>query len=211
MQFINENAVVTANKFNLSVISQIWLVRSGVVDEDDWEAGSIFTPALIQFATPSFGLLLVEDRLQVIPRGNGDHQEVVSRVIGRIVETLPHTPFTGIGINFTWHLASGRHSPYETQRALFFQANGPLGQEFDCADARYGAYYSRDVGNIRLKLNALPITINSPNGREERTQFLFNFHADVTDAGQIMERLNRWNELKEQATSLISRVEESHA
>lgn len=207
MELVNKNAVVTANRFNLSLVSQLWLVRNGVVGEDEWEGPGIFTPAFIQFGTSKYEVLLMEERLQLtLQSDTGTEGAAVRKVVGQIVRMLPHTPYTGVGLNFTWHLKVP-DKIREVSRRLFFRDTGPLGSLFDCADARYGGYYSKDVLGMRLKLNGLPSILDRGEGKEELIQFAFNYHLDAATPEKVLEGLENWDAARSDAERIVEVLE----
>lgn len=51
--------VVVANVFNPSIVSQVWLVRNGLLGEDELppNSGSVFADALVQVVAPRYTLV----------------------------------------------------------------------------------------------------------------------------------------------------------
>lgn len=48
MELISRNAVVAANKFNPSILTQMWLIRNEIVAEDEFENWCVFSNAAVQ-------------------------------------------------------------------------------------------------------------------------------------------------------------------
>ncbi len=195
--------VVVARNFNPSVTSQLWLARNGVVEEGDFLPGCIFTDLLVQVRTRRFSLLFTPEQLQFVPAPDEETPHVLmQRVIGRVVRTLPHTPYRALGLNFTWHLTPEGGDVAALSRQLFFTSGRPLFRDFDAPDASFGAYLSRDLLGFRLKLDVKPVTVTLPRGAaEQRLQLLYNFHADLPEGDEAVERiqqqLQRWGEAAE--------------
>ena len=112
---IGANVVVVAQHFNPSVVNQLWLVRHGLMAEEEFEPGSIFMDGLVQVCTRRFILLVTPEQLQIVPRVPDEEQDaLIANAVGTVVRTLPHTPFRALGLNFTWHLVPDDGNGYHT-------------------------------------------------------------------------------------------------
>lgn len=207
-------AVVVAQQFNPSVFSQVWLVRHGLLGEDDFLPGCMFTDVLVQVRSRRFHLLVVPEQLQFVPNApSGEQQGVISEKLGTIVRTLPHTPFKALGLNFNWHLTPQDGDVARFTRDLFFREDRALFRSFGAADSQFGGYLSKNVLGFRLKLDVKPIIVNLREGNETRSenrvQFAFNFHADLGEnaAQEIEQHLLRWNEVRTESESILDSVE----
>jgi hypothetical protein len=214
-ELVGSSVVVVAQNFNPSVTSQLWLVRNGVVEEGDFLPGCIFTDLLVQVRTRRFSLLFTPEQFQFVPASGEENPHVlVQDVIGRIVRTLPHTPYRALGLNFTWHLTLEEGDIAALSRRLFFAAGRPLFRDFDAPDASFGAFLSRDLLGFRLKLDVKPVTVTPPTAAvaEQRLQFLYNFHADLPEGEEAVERieqhLQRWGEAAEMARRSVTSLGE---
>jgi hypothetical protein len=210
MELANSNVVIAARHFNPSILTQMWLVRRGVVREEEFGAASIFTEHLCQVNTQRFNLLVVPDMLQFAADPSVAQEDaLIAERVGGLVDALPHTPYTGIGLNFTWHEASKEATTALTRR-LFFRPDVPPYTRFDVPDARFGSYLSKGFRTARLKLDIKPITVRRPEvPPEERLQFLFNFHKDLGGDGDtavtdIHESLRLWGEAKRESESIVA-------
>lgn len=213
-ELIGSSVVVVAQNFNPSVTNQLWLVRNGVVGEGDFLAGCIFTDLLVQVRTRRFSLLFTPEQFQFVPASGEEKPHLlVQEVIGRIVQILPHTPYCALGLNFTWHLTPEGGDVAALSRRLFFTAGRPLFRDFDAPDASFGAYLSRDLLGFRLKLDVRPVTSSPPMAvAEQRLQLLYNFHADLPEGEEAVERiqqhLKRWCEAAEIARRGVAALAE---
>ncbi|MCC7086536.1 MAG: hypothetical protein IT427_16175 [Pirellulales bacterium] len=213
---IHTNVVAVARQFNPSVFSQLWLVRHGIASENEFEqvAESLFTPAIVQVRLPRFVLLVVPEQLQFAPLPpDVDHSELVLEKMGKIVETLPETPYIAIGLNFQWHFIPETCEMSKFCRRLFFRDN-LLFSSFDQPDARFGGYMSKDVLGFRLRLDVRPLRVEQPEGVRELFQFAFNFHTDIasdvqgeTSVSQIRRMLGQWNQAREHTRQIVSNLE----
>jgi hypothetical protein len=208
------HVVIVAQNFNPSVVSQIWLVRHGLVAEDEFEPGSIFVDGLVQVCTRRFILLVTPEHLQLVPRVAGEEQDaLISHTIGTLVRTLPHTPFRALGLNFTWHVVPDDGDVRALTRRLFYMPHRPLFADFDTPDANFGVYLSRDIFGYRLKLDVKPILVPQAEAApEHRLQLLFNYHTDLPQGEEavtaIMRLLQRWREASEESRRMIGTIQD---
>lgn len=190
------SVVIVAHHFNPSVVSQLWLADHDIVLRSEFEPGSIFTDMMVNVASKQFSLLVAPDQLQFAPRVPMDKQQaLLGERLAKLVETIPHTPYSACGLNFTWHLKPEDIAGFS--RNLFFVADSPLHSSFASDNSRFGGYMSCDKLGGRLKLDVKPITAKSPEGEFELMQFGFNFHFDLVQpnpAEQIPTILSKWDE-----------------
>jgi hypothetical protein len=208
-QLVGSNVVVAAHSFNPSVFSQTWLARTGILREEDLSPGFLFSDQVMNAESREFGLLVVPPQLQFTPKVTPDRQAaLVSEKVGAIVETLPHTPYTAIGLNFFWHIEPEDGNVPALTRRLFFVAEKPICEFFNTDDSRFGAYFSKDVLGCRLKLDVKPIMRETAQGKTECLQFGFNFHLDIPQGNGgairvIRDHIARWGEARDQASEIV--------
>jgi hypothetical protein len=210
-QLVHSNAVVVAHQFNPSIFSQLWLVRNGIAVEADFDDGeSMFTPALVQVRCPGYVLLVLPEQLQFAPLvGQEERGEFVGDKIGRIVQRLPETPYSAVGLNFHWTVATDADEFAQFSRTLFFRRN-PLFDHFQEDNARYGGYLSKNIFGARLKLEVKPTRTGNRDEAVERMLFAFNFHRDVgrdNAVADIQEMLRQWNDASEYSATIIRALE----
>jgi hypothetical protein len=205
------SAVVIARRFNVTAARHHWLVRQGIIGENDLLDGSLFSDAVVQVRTNRFQLLLLPDQLQFVPAvPPEEEQDVLVEKLGRLVGTLPHVPYKGMGLNFFWHLTPEDGDVNRVTRELFFVPDSALFRSFCGADARFGGYLSKDHGEFRLKLDVKPMVAQTDGSELHRVQFAFNFHRDVGEddgADDILRHLQQWNELKSESERIIRTLE----
>jgi len=210
IELVDASVVVVARQFNPSVFSQLWLVRHGLVGENDFREGCIFSDALAQVTTEAFNLLVVPPRAQFIANVAEDAQQrlIVDRM-GLLVRALPETPYRAVGINMTWKVQAASGSIADLSRRLAFVPSSPVHAIFDEADARFGAILSKDSFGCRLNLTVKPEVVEGEE--DESLVFAFNYHRDIRpddDAAQIIiETLEQWDNARNEATTIVQTSE----
>ena len=201
-------AVIVANQFNPSILKQGWLMKVGVLGQDDIvEEGSIFSDKVVQLRSQYFHMLVLPGQLQFVPAVVPEQeQDLLLDKLGAIVRELPHTPYTALGLNFNWQLTPEDGDMGRLTRELFTTPDRPLYQRFGGDNARFGAYLSKDFSSFRLKLDVKPVTVEEEKPHH-RLMFSFNFHSDVDGPEQIVERLGHWNEVRQEAREILEAVE----
>jgi hypothetical protein len=213
---VGSNAILIAKQFNPSIIRDFWLVDNGLLSRDDFLPGCVHTDAFVNVRSRRFSLVVVPDQLQFVPIGEPEElQDIVVEKLGAIVRTLPHTPFSAVGLNFVWHVRLEDESIEEVTRGMFAAPDHiPLHRAFLEPDAKFGAYCSKDALGCRLKLDVKPIIVKEEN----RIQFAFNFHLGLPQEGsadeQIVETFRKWDEARSLSAGMIedfTRREAEHA
>ena len=208
---VNANVVIAAHQFNPSIVNQLWLVDNNVVRREEFRPGCVFSDVMVNVSTERFAFLVAPDQVQFAPGvPTEQRQELVLDRLGRFVETLPHTPYSGCGLNFTWRLDD--ENLHARNRELFFVSDSPLHQAFDVEDSRFGGFMSRPAFEGRLKLDVKPLVVSTPKQeRGERLQFSHNFHIDVPRKGEaarmIRRHLENWNLAFQQTEELMNSLE----
>ncbi len=208
-ELVDANVVVAARQFNPSVLSQLWLVRRGLVGEEDFREGCIFADAIAQVNTDEFSLLVVPPRAQFttsVPRDQ--QQRLIVEKMGGLVHALPETPYRAVGINLTWQLVPENEDIGAVCHRLAFVPQSPVHELFESPDARFGSYLSKDSLGCRLKLDMRP-AIAEVAGREPQDIILlaFNYHRDIAAEEEplpiIDQLLRKWDEAVEETTRIV--------
>ena len=174
------------------------------------------SPAVASIPTATFHLVVLPDRLQFMlnPEAEGDAETVRAKA-GGIVRALPHTPYLAAGMNFDWVFESGSIPIKDVSRRLFYVKGHWLSEEFNTDDARYGTYVSRDTLGCRLKFDVKPVTERamkdgSVQDTKESLVFSCKYNIDLVEpdgSDVILGFLDKWNDVKADATRLMSLVE----
>ena len=208
LELVRSNLVIAARHFNPSVFSQLWLVRNGIMEEQEFSSGCVFTEQAVNIDSHEFAMLVVPPQLQFAPKVTpGEQASLIVTKVGGIVRALPHTPYTAIGLNFFWHVRPEDGSVVALTRGLFYNGTHPLSELFNTEDARFGAYFSKDSLGSRLKLDAKPLTVQRKEERTEVLQFAFNFHLDLPEdrdkaVSAIERHLKIWDQAREESMSI---------
>lgn len=202
------NVVIVAKNFNPTIVDKHWLIVNGIMDEHEFEEGCFFTPVVSHIISETFSLLILPERLQFsIKKELDDEQSLIVYKLGKIVKTLPHSPYSAAGLNFTLHLDVDSNFP-EFNRKFFFINDSQLYHNFDDENARFGAYLSKDFFCSRLRLDVKPVTLSDTITKKEMLQFSFNFHSDIAIMDDkikgILDLLDLWSEAKKYSIGIAN-------
>jgi len=205
------SAVVVANQFNLSIVTQYWLIKHEIISEKDFKENCIFSPGFSDIRTDYLQFILTPQSLTFSPLLDDSEKqaELANNKLGSIIRLLPETPYSALGINFVWHVDPEQISVNEIGRNLFFKEKSPLFKEFDNKDAKFGAYMSKDILGFRLKLDIKPTLITLDGALCSRLRFVFNYHLNLTVEDKIQsisESLSKWKESKDLAIQMLNTV-----
>ena len=213
VELVSSAVVVIAKRFNPSIVRDSWMIEHGIIKSaEEIQPGYLFSEMMVQFSAPWFHLLIAPEQCQFTPAVDRDEeQSLIVDKVGRIVRTLPHTPYTAIGLNFRYHISPERAEVEALSKRLFFVDDSPLHREFDCDDARFGGYLSRNALGFRLKLDVKPIMLLMDEQEAYRLQLGFNFHLDLGGAPEervtaIEESLQRWDEVRDEGLRITGAV-----
>jgi hypothetical protein len=200
------NAVVVARQFNPTVFSQLWLVEYGFVEKDGFRKESMFADAVAKIETDRFAMVVVPPQLQFSPRNVSDSDAL--GILGRMVATVPHTPYVAAGVNFTFTLASPQSETTEGFSRRLFGNSNALSGSFDSPDALFGTYASRDVEGCRLKIDVKPQRDPAGPDGGVRLQASVNFHRDAEkDATVVSAHVQQWARFREIAEEALRELE----
>lgn len=209
IETVGQNSVVVAHQVNPTIFTPDWCAKQHLIPVESIKRGSIISPALCQLVTDEVQLVIVPDRIQLLPLVAEDQQgEVVARILGGIVDLLPHTPYSAAGMNFGYIVrhADGEFAQKNRQTLVHQTVFTPFFQD---DNARFGAYYSQDYFGARLKLDVKPShAIADP--ADQFWNLEFNFHKDVNRdnaCSEIKEFLGHWNEARALSRRIASALE----
>jgi hypothetical protein len=214
LQLVGASAVVAAHQFNPSILSQLWLVRNGILNEGDFEPGCMFSDVIVNVISREFNLVVVPDQLQLMPKVEAASEaELIQSKLGTLIEALPHTPYQAIGLNFFWHLIPDEPAIEATTRALFALDDRAIYRDFQAEDAQFGAYLSKNIFDCRLRLDIKPVLFRNPavGIHQSRIFFAFNYNLDLTESDPIprMQGMLRiWDKAKGEAERIVQGAEE---
>lgn len=217
---IDASAVVTGSDVNLSIFKPLWLRQAKILTEDEISAEILVSPAAINIPTPKFELLILPNRIQMRFFGSGcnDARTDLLRVMGGIVEMLPHTPYTGVGLNFKNVLTLPAGSDFFTWNRQVFATPWAEDQATKDNEPRFGCYFSVNTLGMRLKVDVKPINptpelikiVKSLALGEDYMQMVFNYHVDLkelTDVGSIIKILEKWDLARAETARMIEAID----
>lgn len=202
--------MVIAQRFNPTAAGEYQLITQGVLTKDEVGKGCIFTDMLVQVQSDKFRMLLLPEQLQFIPMvPPSEEQQLIIDKLGKLVRTLPITPYKGVGLNFTWHYEPRDKDINRLTREMFCVPDRPLYQAFGETNARYGGYLSKDFNAFRLKLDINPVLVTQETDSNHRLQFTFNFHRDLGEDGaaELQSLLGQWDIARAEAERIIDTIE----
>jgi len=213
-KLIASNVVIVAENLNPSIFREVWLVKEGIFTEEEIDSKSFFSSVSVNVLTPNVELLVVPERLQLTLKTSEGQDEIIKKVLGSVVEALPHTPYKAIGFNFYWILEpSDQSNLQKVAQEMFLSEKNPLRNAFNAEDARYGIYLSKDELGMRLKLDVKPIKKVDGDITKEALQFHFNFDKTVNMPEKttkiILETFDKWLIARKTSENLVKEVSKS--
>lgn len=202
---LQANAVLLANQLNLSIFQQLWLVENNLLQKDEFGSETFFSPMAVSVRNEQFDFLVVPDRVQVtVTREIERSGPLFDRILCGIAKALPHTPYTALGFNFQSTFVAKTPEHFEaTSRRLCLRDDNPLATDFTESNARFGLYLSKDVFDMRLRLDIKPAR---DENKREVLLVNFNFHRDLKSASDIFSFVPRWNETLECVQTLSNKL-----
>ncbi len=190
IKLVRADIVVLASAHNPSIMSPEWLRNKGLLAEKP--INFIHTPDFSLFESDSYTITLDRQRLQIVAHSAEQDQSTVrsiARIAGGYIALLPEIPYTALGLNFSWSMASDdeikapgielRLNPDRDWRDIL--------EEQDLA---YG-------GVIYARKDPYRLTITITPENESNLIYKFNFHYDITgtDAEKILSYLAEFPKL----------------
>jgi hypothetical protein len=194
LELTQQTIVILANQFNPSIFREAWLERLGVYSQDELTGNVVYTPMFCQ-VSGDVTLLVVNDRAQFMTsRPDGGRVAERSRLI---VDALPQTPYSAIGLNFIWTFVPDGRSVAEVSAQLF---RPPIHNLFDAATI-FGLTGRGVSGNATLVATATPY--------QDRIEIKFNYHFDLSTDNTLDDArgaLASWNDKSRESADLIHRI-----
>jgi hypothetical protein len=145
--FLEYSCVLQAESHNPTIINPDWLKMHGIVP-DSWELAQqpVIMPALAQIQFDSgVKFFLQEQKLVVSVVGDDPAlREQIASSVTQYAETLPHTPYLGIGHN----AKAGLEVP-EAHKAMLDLVGGSLNLDEPVASTSVKAFYADVNGAVR--------------------------------------------------------------
>lgn len=214
------SVVLAANDINLSIFRPLWLQKNNIITEQELSGQIVITPVAVQIPTRHFELSILPNRIQMIcPSPYAEMESDLIRIIGGIAKTLPHTPYSGVGVNFNYFACPEDSKTFlDWNKQLFSSGFSQLAYPAEDPEERFGSYFSYDVLGARLKVDVKPV--KAPVGIEKlcklwgRNQDLIrvnlNFHTALTNSetnvDTILETLKKWDQAFSLSKEIIEKL-----
>ena len=218
----NSSVVLSANDVNLSIFRPDWLTKYGCLHEEEIQQDQVVvTPVFVKVPCKTFELTILPMRIQMAFSGPSPGMaSEVDRVVGQIVRTLPHTPYSGCGLNFHY-LATVEPETFKAWSGrLFASEAAKLAGLLEIENSRFGTYFSVDVLGGTLKADIKPTRTSEDISKiskdwEPDTEVMrweLNYHFEVP-SGQdrdkpVLRALGQWDKAREDSQRIMASVEE---
>ncbi|MBU0464368.1 MAG: hypothetical protein KKD21_12940 [Proteobacteria bacterium] len=206
----DSNVVIIANDFNLTIMNSIWLYKHKIFTEEELQ-GCSNSPIHFETRTDDFIVSIVPNRLQfsINPTYDNDAKKLILSKIGKLIETLPHTPFSAAGLNFIYNVTPADKDINRLSRSLFCNESSKLFDGLEAKNVRFGGYFSQNFIDARFRLDAKPVKLTTPQTTEETIQLSYNFNVNITaddDTSKITDLFNKWDEAKKHTKELTEKI-----
>jgi hypothetical protein len=215
IESLNAGVVLTAEVFNPSIFTQVWLADQGIANRDEFQGASISTAEVSQHILSNVQILVVPPKIEVGYRADDEEAaERAAKVVVAVAQRLPHTPYKAIGVNFAYSVTLAAPDQFPSfNRELFLPSESALAEFFSGEDARFGGYFSSDFLGARLKLDVKPLKKADDSLHQESLLFAFNFHSELgllpqKERVEAVERqATSWRECFHKAQEVLNKVE----
>lgn len=186
---IKANVVITARSHNPTIVSKAWIVEKEIMKEPI--INFIHTPAFSMVEGNDFTIQADSSRLQISAKKvESDIVNKLPAVVESYVRSLPETPYTAIGFNFSYRVITEK-----SLRNLF----SPDMEKFERAfskEYKIGSMIRFNFENFIVTLNLIP--------EEQILIANFNFHFDIKREGrEIIENLKFYRDAVKKAEGIL--------
>lgn len=209
IKLADKNVVIVADGFNTKIVNNVWLFKNKIFLEEELE-GATNLPLAVEVATENFLFTLVPDRLQLSINPDYENaKDLITEKVGKLIKLLPHTPFTAVGLNFTYHITPENGNMHSLSRSLFCNTNSVFCEDFDSENSRFGGYFSRDLIGTKFRLDAKPVKARTDKEAKEILQLSYNFNMDLdgnNDIDSINGLIEKWDEAHKNCAIITEKV-----
>jgi hypothetical protein len=182
------NVVILARSHNPTIVSKEWVIKKEVLEEP--VINFIHTPPFSMVENNDLRIHVDSGRMQIIvKRVEQDIIDKLPIVIKNYVNSLPETPYTAIGFNFSYRDITEKN----------------LGSIFSPDVEKFRKAFSEDYrvgGTIRFNFEDFIVTVNLLP--DEKVLANFNFHSDIKEGSSgIMEKLKSYHETMRKAEEVL--------
>lgn len=185
---------VAVGRFNPAILTPAWMVKEGILPDDEAEIGQMMGGGTLQFRLAGYMWQPSLSKLEVHAEGaNLDPGEFVSQVLNR----LPHTPLRGVGNNFALALGG------TPGKQLYPLIQCPL-VKLLATEEHENLALSATLALSHEKEAIIRVTLDAD--QEEVVGLSFNFHRDCTSASAGAEAARKWTADREEARRLLEKI-----
>lgn len=182
------NIVILAKSHNPTIVSRDWVIKKGVLEEPI--INFIHTPPFSMVENNDLRIHVDSDRMQIIvKRVEQDIIDKLPVIIKNYVNSLPETPYTAIGFNFSYREITEKN----------------LGSIFSPDVEKFRKAFSEDYrvgGIIRFSFDDFIVMMNLRP--DENVIAKFNFHTDIKKgSGEIIEKLKSYHGAMRKAEEVL--------
>ncbi len=208
MNLLNSNIIVLANSFNTTLFNTHWLAKKNILSDSEAECVSMVgAPGFAQIEDEAFNLLVLPERIQFTFKKAEESLRQLEK-IRLIVKYLPETPYSAVGINFSWAFSPESTTVSQfTRKAFANPQNSFFEYFFSDPNSRYGTYVSKDFELFRMKVDVKPV--KNVASAEEAIVIGINFHYDVAGSEKVSEVLSAielWSKVNEEASKIAQKI-----
>lgn len=199
--------VVVAKYHNPSILNKDFLVRRGIVPES-WKSEETITTPAVSVVKYSNGVqwTIDQDRLTITEACDqlfqqNEDSKVHDRAI-LYVETLPHTPYTALGLNYTASVIRRDPDSWITQHFL--------SEDLRSQGLVMRPTFTMNVDDAILNLNFR--TGNADRGNESHKSIIIdcNIHYGNLDSATLKTKISEWKNKKDIIHSRLVAMLEEH-
>jgi hypothetical protein len=187
---IEANIVVLAKNHNPSIVSKEWLIQNKIIDEQVLNFAHL--PVVSVIETNNFNLIVDQNKLQLrIKKISPENLKALPQIILEYIGKLPETPYTAIGLNFSYHLEAKARKIKD----ILLIDDKRLIEHFS-EDYTFGGIITFAFGDFIVKLTIQPI-----NHKEIKVDFNFHFASNKKD--KIIKKLFEYPDTKIKADEIL--------
>lgn len=197
--YLNKSIVILG-AFKPANFDKLFLVKSGLIEEGDFDEDSIFLPEYAQISTPQLYIQVHPNRVNINLKNfdfvlSGD----------KIQKLFVDSSISAVGINFKKGLLLDSRSRYKD---FFYFENNILNKHFKGKDNVYGYFVSEEFDNYRLTLNIKPVRLQRVEDTVIHDSLEFSFNFNFRSHGiEILDCIDRIDELEMVVNNIISDYE----
>lgn len=187
------NIVILAKNHNPTIVSKEWLTQKEILTGEI--VSFVHTPAFSVTETDIFTFIVDPERLQISIKENiSENIEILSKIAKAYITKLPETPYTAIGFNYLYKIATERKS---------------LKNILSPNDEKFKKLFSEDYqlgGSIRFKFENFLVIINFRSENDGKIVADFNFNFNSEDVGKIIEKIETHATIKRKSEEILEEL-----